>query len=135
MTLALIVYLISFVSALLNAFILAGLISLLVLIGTFVGIMTEENYSWHLDRDGGLKAEVIQFRKNVRKACKISGITLICCIIGSVIVPTEKTAWLMVGAYAGQKVAENEKVQELSGKVLTIIEKKLDAYIIEKAEK
>jgi hypothetical protein len=37
----------------------------------------------------------------------------------------------MVGAYAAQKVAENDKVQQMSGKVLTIIEQKLDAYIDE----
>jgi TRAP-type C4-dicarboxylate transport system permease large subunit len=46
-----------------------------------------------------------------------------------IFVPTEKTAYTMVGAYAAQKVAENEKVQQMSGKVLTIIEQKLDSYI------
>ena len=48
-----------------------------------------------------------------------------------VFVPTEKTAYTMVGAYAAQKVAENDKVQQMSGKVLTIIEQKLDGYIAE----
>ncbi len=46
-----------------------------------------------------------------------------------ILLPTEKTAYTMVGAYAAQKVAENEKVQQMSGKVLTIIEQKLDSYI------
>lgn len=48
-----------------------------------------------------------------------------------IFLPTEKTAYTMVGAYAAQKVAENEKVQQMSGKVLTIIEQKLDQYIDE----
>jgi hypothetical protein len=48
-----------------------------------------------------------------------------------ILLPTEKTAYTMVGAYAAQKVAENDKVQQMSGKVLTIIEQKLDAYIDE----
>lgn len=48
-----------------------------------------------------------------------------------IFLPTEKTAYTMVGAYAAQKVAENDKVQAMSGKVLTIIEQKLDAYIDE----
>lgn len=48
-----------------------------------------------------------------------------------VFIPTEKTAYTMVGAYAAQKVAENDKVQAMSGKVLTIIEQKLDSYIDE----
>jgi hypothetical protein len=135
MTLAFIVYLISFVSVLSNTLVVVDIISMLVLIATFIMITTEEDYSWDIDRNGNLKQRVLEFRKNVRKAFKISGITMICCIICGAIIPNEKTAWLMVGAYVGQQVAENEKVQELSGKVLTIIEKKLDAYIMEKVEK
>lgn len=48
-----------------------------------------------------------------------------------ILLPTEKTAYTMVGAYAAQKVAESDKVQQMSGKVLTIIEQKLDSYIDE----
>jgi hypothetical protein len=43
-----------------------------------------------------------------------------------VFIPTEKTAYTMVGAFA-----ENDKVQQMSGKVLAIIEQKLDNYIDE----
>lgn len=55
-----------------------------------------------------------------------------------ILLPSEKTAYTMVGAYAAQRVAENEKVQHLSSKVLTIIEQRLDGFItegVEKAEK
>jgi hypothetical protein len=55
-----------------------------------------------------------------------------------ILIPTEKTAYTMVGAYAAQKITENDKVQQMSGKVLTIIEQKLDGYIedgIKKIEK
>ena len=48
-----------------------------------------------------------------------------------VVLPSQKTAYTMVGAYAAQKVSENEKVQQMSSKVLTIIEQKLDGYIEE----
>lgn len=48
-----------------------------------------------------------------------------------IFLPSEKTAYTMAGAYAAQKVAENDKVQAMSGKVLTIIEQRLDAYIDE----
>ena len=48
-----------------------------------------------------------------------------------VIVPSEKTMYTMVGAYAAQKVAEDPKVQNLSAKVLKIVENKLDSYIEE----
>jgi hypothetical protein len=47
----------------------------------------------------------------------------------TIFTPTEKTAYTMVGAYAAQKVSENDKVQQMSGKVLTIIEQQLDGYI------
>jgi hypothetical protein len=53
----------------------------------------------------------------------------VCACWALILLPTEKTAYTMVGAYAAQKVAENDKVQKMSGKVLTIIEQKLDSYI------
>ena len=51
------------------------------------------------------------------------------CLLMAIIIPSQKTAYMMVGAYATQRVAENPKVQDMSGKVLTIIEQKLDGYI------
>lgn len=51
-----------------------------------------------------------------------------------IFLPSEKTAYTMVGAYAAQRVAENDKVQAMSGKVLTIIEQKLDGIIDEGIE-
>lgn len=58
------------------------------------------------------------------------------CVIGflQVLLPSQKTAYTMVGAYAAQRVSENEKVQQMSGKVITIIEQKLDGYIDEGLE-
>ena len=50
------------------------------------------------------------------------------------LLPTPKTAYMMVGAYVAQKVAENDKVQETGGKVLTLINQKLDDYIEEGAK-
>ena len=49
--------------------------------------------------------------------------------IFAVAIPSEKTAYMMVGAYATQKIAENDKVQETGQKVLSIINQKLDSYI------
>lgn len=49
----------------------------------------------------------------------------------SIAIPSEKTAYIMVGAYAAQKIATDPKVQQMSSKVLTIIEQKLDSYIVE----
>jgi len=61
--------------------------------------------------------------------CILAGAVLL-----SVVIPNERTAYMMVGAYATQKVAENDKVQETGKKVLTLIEQKLDSYIDEGAK-
>lgn len=50
------------------------------------------------------------------------------------LIPSEKTAYLMVGAYATQKIAEAPKTQELGAEVLKIIELKIKHYSAE-AEK
>jgi NADH:ubiquinone oxidoreductase subunit 5 (subunit L)/multisubunit Na+/H+ antiporter MnhA subunit len=69
---------------------------------------------------------------------KYTGALVVFSILMNVFLPSEKTAYTMVAAYAAQKVSENDKVQQMSGKVLTIIEQKLDGYIeegIKEAEK
>ena len=53
----------------------------------------------------------------------------------SVIVPSEKTMYTMVGAYAAQRISEDPKVQQLSAKVLKLVENKLDTYIDESTKK
>ena len=60
---------------------------------------------------------------------KYTGTIVGIAILLNVLLPSEKTAYTMVAAYAAQKVSENDKVQQMSGKVLTIIEQKLDGYI------
>ena len=55
-----------------------------------------------------------------------------------VFLPKEKTAYMMVGAYTAQKIAQDPKVEQVGAKVLTIINQKLDSYVdegIEEAEK
>lgn len=46
----------------------------------------------------------------------------------AIVIPSEKTAYLMVGAYATQKIAEAPKTQELGAEVLKIIELKIKHY-------
>ena len=52
----------------------------------------------------------------------------------SVLIPSEKTAYLMVGAYATQKIAEAPKTQELGADVLKIIESKIKFYADQSAK-
>lgn len=62
-----------------------------------------------------------------------SGIAVLCIAI-NIALPSEKTAYIMVGAYATQQIAQDPKVQQLGAKTLKLIESKLDEYVAE-AEK
>lgn len=48
--------------------------------------------------------------------------------MGFVFVPTERTAYTMVGAYAAQKIATDPTVARLNSKVIELIERKIDEY-------
>lgn len=48
-----------------------------------------------------------------------------------IFIPNKKTAYMMVGAYAAQKVYDNPTTERLSNKVIQSIEGKLDFYIEE----
>lgn len=91
--------------------------------------------TWHDSRDNEVYGARREFAVRVMKWAGglVLGSSLLLALI-----PSEKTAYTMVGAYAAQKVAENENVQRISGKVLAVIEQKLDTYIqegIDKVEK
>jgi len=72
--------------------------------------------------------------ENATKVIKVSIITCFCSALFLTFLPSEKTAYMMVGAYAAQKVVENDKVQETGGKVLKLINQKLDDYVDEGAK-
>lgn len=66
-------------------------------------------------------------------------ITLVCFgfIFGGIkaILPTERQGYIIAGAYVTQKIAENDNVQEIGGKLLQLINQKLDAALADKDEK
>jgi len=77
------------------------------------------------------KERKLQDRVPVEKWIKrLFGILFVTVLL-AITIPSEKTAYMMVGAYATQKIAENDKVQETGQKVLTIINQKLDSYVEE----
>jgi hypothetical protein len=88
-------------------------------------------YSWNCNKDGTVKASVLANRALSAKILKWSFfISLILAFI-MVLLPSQKTAYTMVGAYAAQKVSQDERVQETGSKVMQIINQKLDQYIDE----
>lgn len=46
-----------------------------------------------------------------------------------VVVPSKKTAYVMIGAYAAQQLAQNDDVKTIGGKVYSIITNELDFYL------
>lgn len=119
MDLALLVYAITLLGTMKLAFVMAFWICVIAIIGLFIHLAdayTETSRKWAW--------------KNIKRW--FTGLVIMAIL--AVITPTEKTAYLMVGAYAAQKVAENERVQQLSGKVLKVLEQRLDQYIEEGTE-
>jgi len=85
-------------------------------------------YPWDDERRAKKKvADGIWAMGHVKTLFKV----FLVCVFISGILPSEKTAYVMVGAYATQKVAESGAVQETGSKVLTIINQKLDQYVQE----
>lgn len=71
---------------------------------------------------------------------KIKWLILVFVLAGTVqvLIPKEKTAYMMVGAYTAQKIAQDPKVEQVGTKVMTILNQKLDSYIedgVDEAEK
>lgn len=109
------------------------LTSLLVSAGTVVALLIYRGAecsqeSWYSERDNQKRAENAKWAMG---HVKTAFIVLITSATFFTLLPSERTAYMMVGAYAAQKVAENEKVQETGSKVLKLINQKLDGYIDE----
>lgn len=119
MDLALLVYAISLLKGIWSFFTFMLLVCGGVLIGNFFYWID----GWGDERTKGC----------VSRAWKAFWVAVVCFWV-LIFLPSERTAYTMVAAYAAQKVTENEKVQQMSGKVLQIIEQKLDGYIEEGVE-
>jgi amino acid transporter len=126
MDLALLVYGISVLSKLGFVLGLAIAFGIVVFILSTLVRVFHIKESWDSQRDDQIK----QGRRDASVTVMKYAGTIVCIsMLLNVLLPSEKTAYTMVAAYAAQKVAENDKVQQMSGKVLTIIEQKLDGYI------
>lgn len=128
MDLALLVYGINVLGKLGVALGILTFFSLAILAISTIVRLFHSKETWDSQRDDEIKGGRRNASVTVMKyAASVLGISLLL----NVFLPSEKTAYTMVAAYAAQKVSENDKVQQMSGKVLTIIEQKLDGYIEE----
>ena len=127
MDLALLIYGISFAHSFSGLMIFITIVSLMAFIGLGMYRMFECNAeSWDGDKVSEKKrAKAASVDKFLWRAV----IVFFIAVFTHVAIPSEKTMYMMVGAYATQKIAENDKVQQTGQKVLTIIEQKLDSYV------
>lgn len=132
MDLALLVYGISLLSGLKSFLIfiavIAGLVTVACAVYTATWYFDGYEYSWNCDGNE-LKPRIKQTRDTMVKWFKRGFVAFIILLPLPNLIPSEKTAYTMVGAYAAQKVAENPEVRNISGKVITIINQKLDHYV------
>lgn len=120
MDLAILVYVIS---------VLPQLKTMLWLLGGVAGILLVIHIICYIDFSPTAEAEASSVKR-----IKVYATTILLLAFTQILIPTEKTAYTMVGAYAAQQVAENPRVQKMSEKVLKIIDSKLDTYVEEGVE-
>jgi hypothetical protein len=134
MDLALLVYGISLLNGLKSFLIflavIAGVIAVVCSVYTATWFFDGHEYSWNLE-NGKIKPRLAEARDTMKKGMKYFLILFIILLPLPNLIPSERTAYTMVGAYAAQKVAESPEVQSISSKVLTIINQKLDHYVEE----
>lgn len=129
MDLVWLVYGISLLRGIEGMLVTAIIISGFSIFGLMIYRATEGSQEDYYSEDtNAKKAEKAKWAMNHVKTTLIVFITS--CVLMT-LVPSEKTAYVMVGAYAAQKIAENDKVEQTGSKVLTIINQKLDQYVEE----
>ena len=126
MDLALLVYAISLLSKI-SAFLGITCIALaLVIIGYVVHYISEHDDTGYI-KDKKINWPVLS--KALSSKIKFYIAALVITAGALTLIPSEKTSYTMVAAYAAQSIANDPKVQQLSVKVLKIVEEKLDSYI------
>ena len=86
------------------------------------GNLGVKKYSYDTDQE--LDNE-LKIKKIIVKSVKWTiPLTIIFSLL-SVLLPTERTVYLMTAAYATQTIAQNDRVQKIGSDVLEVVEKKL----------
>lgn len=126
MELAFIVYLIGVLPSIAGAFGFIGFMGTLVLIATAVGLLISGNqtdcYSWQ-NKEEVKKSRDVQIVWG-KRCLKLSLVTIFLGFMAALI-PSEKTMYTMVAAYAGQKLAETPQAQQLANDSVDVLKELL----------
>ena len=98
------------------------LVSTVFIIILLVGKLGVKEYSYDTEEEleNGLK-----IKKVLIKSVKWTIPFAVIFALLSVLLPTERTVYLMTAAYATQTIAQNDRVQKIGSDVLEVVEKKL----------
>lgn len=126
MELALLVYFASIVGSVstflgLSAFVLFS-VSTVFIIVILAGNLGVKQYSF--DTEDELNNQ-LKIKAILTKSVKLTIPFTIIFALVSVLLPTERTVYLMTAAYATQTIAQNDRVQKIGSDVLEVVEKKL----------
>lgn len=126
MSFALIVYLIGMLDPLSNtaiSFLIASAIACTILA---IIVMVGEDEMNSNSRRGYTDTEKAEFLRRPLRFLKISAVICISSLILSIVVPSKETAYVMIAASGVETIVSDERVQQLGGKSLDVIEKWLD---------
>ena len=98
------------------------LVSTVFIITLLVGKLGVKEYSYDTEEEleNGLK-----IKKVLIKSIKLTIPFAVIFALLSVLLPTERTVYLMTAAYATQTIAQNDRVQKIGSDVLEVVEKEL----------
>ncbi|ARB06750.1 hypothetical protein FDH41_gp09 [Acinetobacter phage WCHABP12] len=129
MKLAMLVYFASLSTGLCAFLMLVGLI----LIAVFGAVLINRSVTNDVyDHDADYAVKKRNQANSAFKAVKKFGLIGPLLIALSILIPSEKTIYIMAGAYATEQIASNERVQKIGSDVLQVIEGKLEKLKQEK---
>lgn len=110
------------------AFIILGCLAILMLAAAGYTDDLFTPYSYDEKRESKRLEKLAKFKKRIKGIF----VGVLISILTIIIVPDRRTYLLMVGGNAVEEVAKNERVQEVAGKTLDLIEQYLDQELNEK---
>lgn len=117
MNLALLVYLASISSGVKALLVFGGVLMIFTPIIMLIIVSFNKDFSSDKTIENSIK-----LKERVSAPCFIIGLVMIPI---AVLIPSEKTIYIMAGAYATEQIVTNTKVQKIGNDVLEVIEGKL----------
>jgi xanthine/uracil permease len=135
MTLAFLIYLIQFLSSLQVLF--AVLASVCLATAAVLGVCwSDVSTKDEFNEDGTkrMNARLAKANSYLKRMRFYGGIGLTLVVV-AILIPSQRTAYMMAGGYVTQKIAESPAAAEIGNKVLKIINAKLDVMINDELDK